>query len=247
MKSPENQYDDSPRISSEPAAPISRDEGSGNGQTFISGEDEPDAEDGSTGSLDVINVDTDRDDTRATGHMGKSSSVAWAKRTVEECNNEDTLAGKQTRGPSLASYHTEDADLVEVHMSNIDPYEWPDSKLADTLLQTYFDHVHSVFPILDKATFMVTYNSFRRGSHDITYSERVWLATVNAIFALMAIHAHLTKSEFQGHYNDHLVYCTRAKLLCLDEGLLYQDSRVQTTRALGLLALYFIAAGRLNR
>jgi hypothetical protein len=226
---------------------MSRQESTGSGQTFASGEEEADAEVGSTGALDVINVDTDRDDTRATGHMGKSSSVAWAKRTVEECQNEDRVAGKQAIGFTLASYHTEDADLEVVDMSNVNPYEWPDSKLTDTFLRAYFDHVHTVFPILDKANFMVNYNGFRRGSQDITYSERIWLAKLNGVFAIMAIHAHLTKSEYQGHYNDHLVYCARAKMLCLDEGVLYQDPRVSTTRALGLLSLYFIAAGRLNR
>lgn len=214
--------------------------------TMGSGEEEVDAEVGSTGSLDAINVDTDRDETRATGHMGKSSAVAWAKRTAEACQQDD-IVGKPPTDFILATYHTEDADIEEFDMSNLNPYEWPDPKLADGLVQSYFDQVHGLFPILDKTNFMYQYNNFKRGSKEITASERIWLATLNAILALMALHAYFTKSEFRGHYRDHLIYCARAKVLCGEQGLLYQDARISTVRTLGLLSLYFVAAGRLNR
>jgi hypothetical protein len=218
---------------------------------MMSGEDEADAEVGSTGSLDVVNVDTDRDDTRATGHMGKSSAVAWAKRTADECQNEsnqDSAVAKQDAGFSLASYLTEDADLEPVETNIINPFDWPDPKVADGLVQSYFDNVHLAFPILDKANFMITYNNFVRGSANISSDDIVWLGTLNALFAITSFHANLTKNDrLRGRYTDHMIYCERAKILCMDRGLLYQDARVSTTRALGLMCLYYLSTCRLNR
>ena len=214
------------------------------------GEADADAEVGSTGSIDVINVDADQDDTRGTGHMGKSSAVAWAKRTADEYEKavgKDTTLGHDGNGLTLASYHTEEGDLEDVDTSNVNPYDWPEVKLADALVQSYFAHVHDPFPILDKSNFMKTYRDFRRGSSDISKQEAIWLGTLNCVFAIAAVHAHLTRSEFEGHHFDHLIYSARAKRLCMDEGLLYQNARVSLARCAGLLTLYYITTGRLNR
>lgn len=195
-------------------------------------------------------MDTDRDDTRATGHIGKSSSVAWAKRTAEECGqttHQETTVGRHDAGFTLASYHTEDADVEYVDTSNIDPYEWPEPKLADRLVQSYLNHVHDTLPIIDKAVFISKYGSFIRGSNDLEFEDAIWLATVNTIFAISSVYFDLSKSPERGSHRDHLIYCARAKMLSLDQGLLYQDARISTTSALGLLCLYFIATCRLNR
>jgi hypothetical protein len=218
-----------------------------------SDDQDADAEVGSTGSLDVINVDTDRDDTRATGHMGKSSSVAWAKRTAEECeqiSRQGLASGSNGPGFALASYHTEDADIEIFDTSDTSPFDWPNPKEADALVKLYFDHVHETFPILDKAMFMLRYHGFSRGIRDLSKEDVIWLATFNVVFAIGAVYLHLTiedKDRNRNLHHDHLIFFTRAKALYLDQGLLYEDARVPTTCALGLLSLYFLATCRLNR
>ena len=209
-----------------------------------------DAEVGSTGSLDVINVDIDQDDNRATGHIGKASSVAWAKRTAEECSqtsHQETTLGRHDTCFTLASYHTEDADVEYVDTSNIDPYEWPEAKDAERLIQSYFDHVHNTLPIVDKAVFMSKYHHFTKGSDNLGIEDSIWLAMANTVFAISSVYFDLTRDPDRGSHQDHLIYCARAKMLFLDQGLLYQDARISTTSALGLLCLYFITTCRLNR
>jgi hypothetical protein len=218
-----------------------------------SDDQDADAEVGSTGSLDVINVDTDRDDTRATGHMGKSSSVAWAKRTAEEweqSSRQGSASYKHEPGFALASYHTEDADIELFDTSGINPFDWPDPEQANKLVRIYFDHVHETFPILDKAVFMLRYQGFSRKTRDLLKEDLIWLATFNVVFAIGAVYLHLTiedKDRNRNLHHDHLIFFTRAKSLYLDQGLLYEDARVLTTCALGLLSLYFLATCRLNR
>lgn len=195
-------------------------------------------------------MDTDRDDTRATGLVGKSSAVAWAKRTAEECGpgrSNPAALGKRDIPFAPASYHTEDADFEESEVSNVDMFEWPDPRVADALVRSYFDHVHKAFPIVDKAAFTLKYTHFRPGSSDLSPEDLIWLGTLNTVFAISAVFAHLTKSPTRGHHNDHLLYVARAKLLCLDQGILYRDARVSTVCALGLLCLYYVSTCRLNR
>jgi hypothetical protein len=161
-------------------------------------------------------VDTDLDDTRETGHIGKSSAVAWAKRTAEEVNQsteEPTTVGRHDTGFTQASYHTEDADIEPFDDSNVHPYDWPDPKLADQLPS----------------------------------EDPIWLAKINIVFAISSVYFDLTKSPNRVNHQDHLVYCARAKKLFLDQELLYQDARILTTCALGLLSLYFVTTCRLNR
>ncbi len=209
-----------------------------------------DAEMGSTGSLDIINVDIDRDDARATGHIGKSSSVAWAKRTAEECNqttHQGTAVGKHDTGFTLSSYYAEDADVEYFDVNNIDPYGWPDPKTADRLVDAYFDHVHNAMPIIDKAIFMSKYKRFIRGSNNLALEDLIWLATVNTVFAISSVYFDLCKNTEGRTHQDHLIYCARAKMLYLGQELLYQDARMSTTCALGLMCLYFVTTCRLNR
>ena len=209
------------------------------------------AEVGSTGSLDVVNVDTDRSETRATGHMGKSSSVTWAKRTA----NEVQQSGKSVASLGLdggftsTTYHTEDKDVDHIEPDNfdVDFFDWPDPVVADGYIESYFEHVHHTFPILDKVGFMVEYNHFERGSRDLTASQTIWLGTLNTLFAISSQYAQITEAQPRELHYEHYIYCARAKGLLVDEGFLYQDVSIKTLRALGLLSLYYMTTGRLNR
>jgi hypothetical protein len=215
-----------------------------------SSDDDADADIGSTGSLDVVDLDTDRDETRATGHMGKSSSVTWAKRTAEECEEtmqEGSLTTSHETGMTLVSYHTEDADVELFNTTNVSAFDWPDPDEADELVRIFFEHVYPAQPLLDRSSFMARYVQFPRGSNNLSHDDLIWLGTLNVVFAVGAVYGHLTKIHARGIPFDHLQYLARAKLLCLDQGLLYEDARVATISALGLICLYFVTTCRLNR
>ncbi|CZT11075.1 uncharacterized protein RCO7_10158 [Rhynchosporium graminicola] len=212
-----------------------------------SGNEDQDMEVGSTGSLDVTNLDTDRDDTRAIGHIGKSSSVAWAKRTVNAATEREGGSKKSQPGLIVGSYHTEDADIREIDTTHDNYLDWPIPEVADALIYTYFATVHPCFPIIDKTDFMSQYKQFDRASAEYSTEDCIWLGTLNVIFAISAVYAHLVGSPSEGHQSDHLLYLARAKILCFNQTVLFEDARVHTASALGLLCLYFITTCRLNR
>jgi hypothetical protein len=195
-------------------------------------------------------VDTDRDETRATGHLGKASAVAWAKRTAQECDsktrNGSTLGAYET-GYALASYHTEDADVEFVDLSSVNAFDWPDYETANDLVGLYFDNVHSILPLLDRQIFLTKYENFLRGTSNLSTEDFVWLGSLNIVFAVSAVYGQLSKRYGPHYHQQHLVYLKRAQMLCLNQTLLFEDARVSTCRLLGLLSLYFVSTCRLNR
>lgn len=210
-------------------------------------ETDDDYEVGSTGSLDVINVDTDRDDTRGTGHLGKASAVSWAKRTKEECRRNSRPGMRSDIGHTLSSYHVEDADVEYVDTSGVLSYDWPEYKVADILVRVYFDRTHQTFPILDRASFMEKYNSFPRGANNLGSSDTIFLGTLNIVFAISSVFGDLTNHDDQGHVDDHLIYCARARALCMDQDFMFHDARLSTTCFMGLLSLYYVSNCKLNK
>lgn len=197
-----------------------------------------------------MNVDTDRDENRATGHLGKASAVSWAKRTAQECEpktqNESSL-GTYDIGYALASYHTEDDDVEFVDLTGVNAFDWPDYETANDLVGLYFENVHSILPLLDRQSFFTKYGNFVRGTATLSKEDSVWLGSLNIIFAISAVYGQLSKRYGPHYHQQHLVYLKRAQILCLDQPLLFEDARVSTCRVLGLLCLYFVSTCRLNR
>ena len=205
----------------------------------------------SKGAFSMGYSDSDREDVRPTGHMGGPSAVAWAKAAAEESGNtishEPSIA-LQVPTPDIPSYHTEDADFsYNVNEDSLNIFEWPDLQLAHELVNNYFQHVHNAFPILDKMSFEAWYIHAKPSGAPLNADETIWLGTLNLIFAIAAYHAHLTDAEYRGSHYDHLVYYARAKKLCMDQRLLYQDAQLSTVGAMGLQCLYNLATCNLNR
>lgn len=212
------------------------------------GEEDADAEVGSAGSVDVVEIDTDQQDTRGIGHLGKSSAVSWQHRT-EEIASKDPASSNSSSSPApiINSYHTEDDDMEFLDMTSIAAYEWPSPQLAGNLVQAYFDQVHNIHPILDKAEFLHKFQTFQRGSSSLSLDDMIWLMSLNCVMALAAFHGQLMSDSRLGQPNDHLLYCARASLICSQQEILLNDARVGSTSALGLLALYYLATSRINR
>lgn len=233
------------------------------------GEDDASADVGSTGSLDVINEDTDRSDAaRATGFLGKSSAVAWLQRTKAAVEDQDT-AGDVTCGPLQqenhnafqdSTYHAEERDFASLDEDTVYPFDWPPQGLVANLLSTYWEIVHRAFPVLNKQEFMEKFNAFDpeqfAGNHaddlareggSLTQDQQHWLCTTNVIFAISAKRAHIMKEAWAGNDNDHRVYIARARLLGMDNRTIQSDPSIAQTTILTLYGLYLLTTDELNR
>lgn len=213
------------------------------------GEQDAGAEVGSIGSLDEVAVDVDQVETRGIGHLGKSSAANWQHRT-EEIAAED-LRSKGNKSvphvPSISSYHTDDADLEYFDTSSVNMFALPSPQLSGALVQSYFDNIHNVSPMLNKADFLFKYQAFPKELGSLTFDDVMWLACLNCVFAIAAYHGRLIKDFELGNPGDHMIYLTRATMICAKQEILLKDASVSSVTMLGLLVVYYMATSRINK
>lgn len=223
---------------------------------------------GSTGSLDCIDEDYNRNPAaRATGYHGKNSEVTWMQRLKRQTrrnsdeddddDDEDSLPDGQ-KSPTLHSdhfgsgftpisestYHCDDLTLTPP--DHVDPFEVPSQATANMLFQSYLESVHPSFPIIGKNTFISQYQAFQL-SQDQSKINHNWLAILNLIFAIGAKYSHLIKAEWRGDETDHLVYFTRARLLGFDSDAILGHAELQKVQIAGLMSFYLMASNHINR
>ena len=225
------------------------------------GEHKVSARVGSTGSMDRISEDYNRDvNAQATGFYGKSSELNWTRRLKREIskssNDSDTHADLSLlssqdyghdSGPtpiSASSYHCDDL-TVFIH-EQIDPFELPPRATADALFQIYLETVQSFFPILGKNIYTRQFNAFLEGPTRKKLNVN-WMSILNLIFAIGAKHAHLVRAEWRGYSDDHLFYFNRARMLGSNEDAMLGHPQLQKVQITGLMAFYLMAVNQINR
>lgn len=222
------------------------------------GEFETHGDVGSTGSLDAVNTDTNKDEaTRAFGFLGKSSVATWVQRAAQEADTVGAESGgfappsKEDKIPlTQATYHTTDADTKESEQGSVTATAWPTPSTAHLLVTSYFATTHDVFPVINKKEFLSRFRTFPREQqpvHELNADDKAWLCTLNAVLAIGAKHAQLVKAGHAADERDHGLYYRRAKMLGLGTQLLFTDAELKQTVCLALCALYLTANNQVNR
>ncbi|CAF9903755.1 MAG: hypothetical protein ALECFALPRED_002962 [Alectoria fallacina] len=235
------------------------------------GEYKASARAGSTGSLDCIDEDYNRNPSaRATGYHGKNSEVTWMQRLKRQTSrnseeedeeddddDEDSLPDGQKK-PTLHSDHFDSGytpisestyhcdDLTLTPPDHVDPFEVPSQATANMLFQSYLETVHTAFPIIGKNTFISQYQAFQL-SQDPSEINHNWLAILNLIFAIGAKYSHLIKAEWSGDEIDHLIYFTRARILGFNFDTILGHAELQKVQITGLMSFYLMASNQINR
>ncbi len=232
----------------------------------LPGEYRASARAGSTGSLDCIDEDYNRNPAaRATGYQGKNSELTWMQRlkrqTAQNSEGEDddgnSLHDGQTSPTdhndhsnpgfspiSESTYHCDDLTLDPPDF--VDPFEVPSQATANILFQIYLESVHPVFPIIGRTTFISQYQTFQL-SHDHSKINHNWLAILNLIFAIGAKYSHLVQAEWSGDKIDHMVYFTRARILGFNSDAILGHAELQKVQIAGLMSFYLMALNQINR
>lgn len=215
-----------------------------NGEAYVT------ASVGSNEDLDYLDEDLLRTrESRQTGYVGQNSEVQWLRSVQRQSQNEYGEPHNLPYGPPGSSEQDVDERSRALHQrrhevgsapprhvtdatfyldsDNIDldivvnPYELPDPKIAEQLLECYMNTIHSSFPVIpqrfeDQARrflFSVQQNRAFR------VPDR-WRALLNLVFAIGARYSHLIGTKWQGPERDHLVYMTRAsQLLGLNDNI----------------------------
>ena len=229
------------------------------------GESQASAGAGSTGSLDRINEDFNRNDSaRATGFMGKLSDVTWLHRLRDQLEDAspptESISFGNLSGPNLheksstsqfvlddgiadSTYHCD--DLAILAPDQVEPFEHPPREVVEFLLQTYLESVHPSFPIIGKVLFCSQVHNYLDNDH--VMPGKNWLAILNLIFAIAAKYSHLVQSESRGDERDHMIYFTRARLLSMDGDWILSQPELQRIQIAGLMSFYLMSINQINR
>ncbi|KAG9664752.1 hypothetical protein KCU64_g468, partial [Aureobasidium melanogenum] len=136
--------------------------------------------------------------------------VAPATRRLLALNHTETALPSRTDSPEVAS---------------IDPAYLPPAELGQVLIETYFEKVHPLMPMLDEQQFWQTWLYGERKDH-------AWMALLNTVLALGSV----MSSDCTD--NSHDVYYQRAmQLLDLDS---LGSGNTLVVQALGLLSGYYL-------
>ena len=216
---------------------------------------------GSMGSTDHVNYDDFKNpvpDMKPPAYVGQASEVSWMQRLNRELKKEpksDELNGNHPALTSVsrpltgrpdATLWPEDMDSSIIG-SQVDPYGLPTKSTADALVKAYFSTVHPAFPILDQVTFLHQYE-LQFTSHDVDPGDNdVFVALLQAVLAIGAVHAHMTNCQWVGDDRDHLLYFARSRLLSTYAGALSESVSMGQVQLLGLAAVYLITTDQTNR
>lgn len=207
---------------------------------------------GSMGSADHINQD-DSMQQRFAHHVepfkGQSSESKWTEKLNKELlpKPKAHMARARDMDQGFAPHtYSEDMDTAVVG-HQIDPFSLPVKSTADSLVNAYFSTIHLSFPLLDKLDFVSQYDQLYSSMDPEGFRNRTFIATLQLVFAIAAVHAHLVQADWTGDARDHMLYFSQARVLAVDTGVLNDDCYLGQVQVFGLGGIYLLVTNQLNR
>ena len=204
------------------------------------------------GSADHVNQD-DSMQQRSAHHVepfkGQSSESKWIEKLNKELlpNQKAQMSQARNVDQGFASQtYAEDMDTAVVG-HQIDPFSLPVKSTADSLVKSYFSTIHLSFPILNKMDFVSQYDDLYSSMDPEGFRDRSFIATLQLVFAIAAVHAHLVQADWTGDARDHMLYFSQARVLAVDTGILNDDCYLGQVQVYGLGAIYLLVTNQLNR
>ncbi|KAJ5151508.1 uncharacterized protein N7482_010760, partial [Penicillium canariense] len=185
---------------------------------------------------------------QALGFVGEHSEMAWLyrlKNALEQSPAKPSTSQEDFCRLSVTSmdFYQNDCDMAI--RDEVGLLERPSQGMADQLISTYFQIIHPSFPIIGRRTFVAQFRSYY--SDPTTRPGKQWLAVLNFMFAIAAMHLSPVKKLTECKECPHLVYFSRAWILSMDKASLRDHPSLQQVQVEGLAAFYLLASGQVNR
>lgn len=208
---------------------------------------------GSMGPTDLIDNDDflQQRSALAPAFVGQSSETKWVEKLNKELLPKQGAKMSQpqikSEGPSQKSHpYAEDMDTAVVGYQ-IDPFSLPFKSTADCLVNAYFSTIHTSFPVLHKVDFMNQYDQLYSTMDPEGFEHRKFIAKLQLVFAIAAVHAHLIQAHWAGDARDHMLYFSQARVLAVDTGIFNDECYLSQVQIFGLGGMYLLVTNQLNR
>ena len=182
---------------------------------------------------------------------GQYSETKWTEKLEKELLPKQgaKMSKSQNGNQSLSQKsqpYAEDMDTAVVG-HQIDPFSLPVKSTADSLVNAYFSTIHTSFPILNKMDFMNQYDQLYSTMDPEGFEQRTYIAQLQLVFAIAAVHAHLVQAHWAGDARDHMLYFAQARVLAVDSGIFNNDCYLSQVQMFGLGGMYLLVTDQLNR
>lgn len=125
-------------------------------------------------------------------------------------------------------------------------FSLPLRDVADRLVDSYFDIVHPLFPIICKPVFMTQYENY----YTLPNGEgcKKWLTVLNLVFAIGETCLKSEPGTTQGDEKKDVEYFNKSRVLgALDGGSVFEIPDLDRIQALGLTGMYLLSTTQTNR
>lgn len=190
---------------------------------------------------------------KALGFVGKHSETSWLynlKRELEfkslGINNvvESSTPEDQDRNSIASVSYFLDDDEIPI-LEDAEPLARPQQAVANNLVQNFFTTVHPTFPIIVQDTFVRQVNTYY--TSPFVRPGRRWLAVLNLVFATSSRSYYHQMGPNSMATDDTLLYFSRAWKLSMKANALLEHPDLQQVQIEGLLAIFLLASGHVNR
>lgn len=218
------------------------------------------------GSTDHVNEDHFTDPTperQDRTYAGPASGTTWMQKLTTELTRDPNreanpggtspaaLSSSMNSRTTVPAFNEAGAQFGNVSLSamesQIDPYEMPVKSTADALLYVYLNTVHPSFPILNDDRFLDDYAQYFASSDREPSAYQTFIPKLHIVFAIAAVHAHMTEAKWVGDDRDHFLYFARAQVMTRENGFPTETIDLNQVQIFGLASMYFLASHQVNR
>jgi hypothetical protein len=185
---------------------------------------------------------------QAIGFVGEHSATAWLYRIKCWISPTDLSSNNRfdhSTNPSLSSCAFILDEIALPLGSDPDTFAYPTQTVADELVDRYFQVAHPSLPVLGKEIFLGQCRSFYSNSGRQPGNK--WMALLNIVFAIAAKHNEIAGDQRQLDHNHHAVYFVRAWQLGMSGNAILEHPDLQQAQIEGLISLYLLSVGQVNR
>jgi hypothetical protein len=204
------------------------------------------------------------------GFVGKSSEIQWLRRLQSKTGhtgevlvenqsaNEETYSQNaqsrerhqqhESRNPTkpiLSNFYLDSDDLLPDLSVRV--FDLPSRQMAERLLNSYLTTIQATFPILAEPPFQTQFEQLYASSPHPSSATNTWLGLLNLVFAIGRRHLDLKEEVRSPDDQDHRVYWSRAQFLGVEGIYALGNADITKIQTKGLLALYLLSIGHVNR
>lgn len=178
---------------------------------------------------------------RALEYVGKASQLQCLKQLQPKTGH----TGEASTESQSSSLYLDDDDLRPD--LSVQAFDLPSQQTAERLMDSYLATVQTTFPMLAEPPFRHQFEQLYAPSPHPHSATNAWLGLLNLVFAIGRRQLDLAEEARPPDEQDHSVYWSRAHVLGLEAVHDIGCADITQVQSTGLLALYLLSVGHVNR